>query len=349
MYKQLFSVSLAALALAGLLLASPIEVPCNVVAEGKIVPTKLWTLYRGSDGQLFANTINYKTGVSEGFSVAQFERGSEVRFALSELMEADRTVVKGDTVGSISDSNIAERLVALEGELAILQANYAAGLAGAKQPLVQEAERRLALARIEAKEQSSIVRRLKQLFDQQLVSDEAFETAQNEEEALQISIAIAEAQLASTQMGARPADMHVLRTQMAALEKEIDVLRNRMRALTITSPISGNVARSFSPDTLLVIRDTSALIAFMMVKLSDVQALEAVESVEVTVPGHDNPFKAAVFSLDSEVHVVNGEQVLIALAVLDETDASIMPGMAVRSAIACQKSTPMAFVKRFLE
>ncbi|MEM8484403.1 MAG: hypothetical protein AAF564_02585 [Bacteroidota bacterium] len=349
MYKQLFSISIATIAAAGLLLASPIEVPCNVVAEGKIVPAKLWTLYKGTDGQLFANTINYKTGVSEGFSVAQFERGSEVRFSLSEQMAADRTVAIGDTVGIISDSNIEERLVVLEGELAILQANYAVDQAGAKEPVVQEAEQRLALSRIEAKEQSGIVRRLEQLFSQQLVSEEEYEVAKNKEAALQIAVSIAEAQLASTQMGAKPAYLNMIRTQIFALENEIGALRKRINAFTITSPVAGSVARSFSSDTLLVIRDTSALIAFMMVKLSDVQALEEVESVEITVPGQTNPFIAAVFSLDREVHVVNGEQVLIALAVLDDADASVMPGMAVRSAIACQKSTPLGFVKRFLE
>ena len=88
--------ALVALALiSGTVLFLPIAFPISVDTYGKISPAHRWMLLRGQDGQLVANTFNYETGLSEGYGVFNFNRGSSVYFSV------ENTGVVSDTLTGV--------------------------------------------------------------------------------------------------------------------------------------------------------------------------------------------------------------------------------------------------------
>ena len=347
MRKRFIFFALAVGGAMALFLLLPLDIPYEVVAYGKIMPSKGWVLSKGEEGQLIASSFNYETGVTEGYSVSQFERGAEMHFTLHPALTAAGVVAAGDTIGTLYDSKLEERLVQCKGELAIAQATLGSDAVGEKIAVVREAQQRLTHAHAEAAEQKKIVTRLQHLFEKGLMAEEEFEIADSKANLLDIEVSIAESQLEASQTGAKPHYIKLLQTQIEALQQEIEVLERRYASLTITSPIEGKVARTFSSDTLLVIADTSAYVAFMVIKWKDVPYLKEAHAVRIYPRGLPQTTEGHLASLDKEVHLINGEQVLVAVAVLRDLSGEILPGMIAQCVIACKPVTPLEYVRRF--
>ena len=100
--RQVFILSSVAVIVA---LVMPFKVPYSIKTSGKLVPAKEWILSKGSDGRLIESLFDHQKGVSESFSVTQFDRGDAVQFKLNDDLASNSTIVAGDTVGSIRSSD----------------------------------------------------------------------------------------------------------------------------------------------------------------------------------------------------------------------------------------------------
>jgi len=326
----------------------PIHFPSSIRTYGRIQCAHEWVLMRGIDGQLSANTFNHETGVSEGYHAASFDRSASVYFTLNPGMIPGREITRGDTVGVVSSSEVQERLVALNGELATAEGLLAVNTSGEKAVVVQAAEQRLEIAKRRSMEQERSFERSKTLFAQGLLPQGQYESAENAMHAAEDEVALATSALAEARSGAKPEQVRLVSSNIAALKQEIAALRNRAAAHTIVSPITGLVARSTSAEMLLTIADTSRYIAMIPVRLADIGRVTAIPQTLVTFRGLSAPLRGHITSIDHQVTSIGLEKVVIATAVLERTAAPLVVGLPLRCDISCPPVTPMMLVKQFL-
>ena len=314
---------------------------------GKVVPNQKWVLTRENDGQLVTSLINYKSGISESLGVAQFAREGTMGISLFPSIADKGFINEGDTIGLISSSETDERLVALKGELAVARATLASSFTGEKEQVVRVFEKEITYARAKAKEQRKKLKRLEALFDKNMVSQEEYETAQNETVLLEIEVSIIEAELEAARTGEKPEQIELLKARRDALELEMEILGERLRSFSVVAPISGRISWNFSPDTLLVISDTSAFIILMPVKWDEYPFVSNAQQVRVRL-NNSMSVEGQLLDHGEDIRSINGESVFIARGVLEEQVGNLMPGMLAQCVITCEPVTVLEFIKRFL-
>ena len=152
---------IAPLVVIAISLGLPIRLPSSVNTFGTITPAQKWVLSKGTDGRLIASTYNYKTGLSEGYRVSNFEPGSSVYFSIRSSLVPGQFISSGDTVGSVYSSEMQERLIVLNGQLAATRSALAVNASGQKEAIVNEAKQRLQLALSKRDEQQKVLDRSK--------------------------------------------------------------------------------------------------------------------------------------------------------------------------------------------
>lgn len=338
----------AAVLIAVSFLIIPLKLPYTVESYGKILPSKKWVLAKGTAGQLIASEFNYETGLNEGYSVSQFERGEAMRFSFHPAIGENGFVSAGDTIGSIYSSDTEERLVELNGQLALARATLAVNTGGEKESIIRESEQRLAHAEAEATEQQKILARIKNMYQQNLVSQQEYDTADNKANLLDIQVSIAASQLEAARTGEKPEQIKFVQSKIAALQQEIEILQKRLNSFSIIAPIGGKISRVFSSDTLLVISDTSSYLAFIPVKLEDYPYISRGQNVKLYHNSLSKIARGKLVSIETEINFLSGKQVLLATASLTNFSSDLLPGMLTGCAISCEPITGFEYAKRFV-
>lgn len=345
MARSTFGVAAGALVV--LLLGLPVRFPYVVSTFAAVTPEHRWVLSKTADGQLIASTFNYRSGLSEGYRVSTFNPGSSISFALQPSLTPGQTVAMGDTIGSLYSSEVAERLISLNGQLAAARNMLAVNASGQKDAVVKEAVQRLLSARRRRDEYQHTLDRAQKLFDQHVISAGEYEPVRSEANALDDEITIAQAAVEAAQTGAKPEQLELMNTNIAALQSEIAAVKGRAATYTVTAPITGLVTPTFSPDTLVTIAGPEYL-ALIPVRWTDSRHLAATPGARLTVMGITPPVHGTVIALNPELHVINGRPVVIAIARLDAAPAQLMPGMLLPCRIHCAPVTAAAWSREFL-
>ncbi len=331
----------------GVVVFLPVKFPSVVNSYATIAPVNRWVLAKATDGQLIASTFNYRSGLSEGFRVSTFNPGSSTYFSLSTSLVPGQAITMGDTVGSIYSTEVAERLIALNGQLAAARSLLAVNATGQKSAIVNEAQQRLQFAKRRRDEHLKVEERTQRLFDQHLIPQGEYDRVQSEANALQDEITLTEANLEAARTGAKPEQLNLVSANIAALESEIEAVKGRAATYTLTAPISGTVFPTFSADTLLTIAATD-YVALVPVRWSDYRRVAATHHALLTLTGLSQRVAGKVIAMNREIHVLHGEEVVIATASLEAPPADVMPGMLVRCRIHCASVTAVEYGRQFL-
>lgn len=326
----------------------PIQFPSVVTTYARITSAQKWVLIKGRDGQLIATTFNYATGLSEGYGVSNFDRGSSVHFSVNPSLLPGQLISRGDTIGTVYSSDIQERIIALNGQLATARGLLAVNATGEKAAIVQEAQQRLTFALRRTHDYQGTLTRANELFQNHLISQAEYEPIRNQANSLSDQVDVAAATLEAARTGAKPAQLELVHANIAALEGEIDALKRRAATYTLTAPISGTLSRAFSADTLLSIADTTRYVALIPLRLSDYSRVSKTPNARLTLSDYPKVIHGRIIALNRELLVLHGEHVVIATAVLDESSPDLLPGMFTRCRIACQPVTPAAYLKQAL-
>jgi hypothetical protein len=313
-----------------------------------IAPTRRWVLATATDGHLIASTFNYQSGLSEGYRVSTFNPGSSVYFSLQSSLVPGRTVAIGDTIGSIYSSEVAERLIALNGQLAAARSLLAVNATGQKSAIVKDAEQRLMFANRRREEHKKIDERTQYLLDNHLIPQGEYDRVQSEANALQDEILLAQTNLETARTGAKPEQINLANANISALESEIAAVTGRAATYTLTAPITGIVTPTFSGDTLLTIAATD-YVALLPVPWGDYRRVAATAEPRLSLRGFSHAVDGTVVSMTHEVQVLHGHEVVIATARLKATRADVMPGMLVQCSIHCTPITAIEYGRQFIQ
>ncbi len=316
-----------------LLLVSGIKVPHSLGIFAEVHPQQKWQIVKGTDGQLTSTLMDYETGFSNAFGVTQFQRGESMIFSFSESMKNRKEIKAGDSIGVIRSSEVEENIVRLEGGLTVAKAELAANKTGEKPPLITEAKNRLEFAKAKLGQKKNTFQRNEQLYKKGFLPAEQYETDLWEIKQLEIEISIYQSQLEAITSGLKPETLKLVESKITALTNELDVLKRRSKNFVVISPINGIVNRSFSSDTILSIINLDQVVMNVPLKIAYMNALKEGESVSVKFENHAEDFQAKLLSLSKEVKMLNGEQVIVAAILIDNSGKQLLPGMITQGTI----------------
>ena len=89
----------------------PVRIPYSVDTVGTVFPARRWALTRGGDDLLVASVFDYATGMTDEYRASQFERGESVRIDMDPGLLVGARVLEGDTIASISSTEMAPRMI----------------------------------------------------------------------------------------------------------------------------------------------------------------------------------------------------------------------------------------------
>jgi len=319
---------------AGVVIFLPVRFPSGVNTYATITPTNRWVLVKSTDGQLISSTFNFRSGMSDGYRVSSFNQGSSVYFTLHSNLAPGHVVSVGDTIASIYSTDVAERLIALNGQLAAARGALAVNSTGSKTAVVTEAEKRLEFAKRRRNEHRKVERRTVLLYEQHFISQGEYDQVVSEANALEDDIALAEANLEVALTGAKPEQLDLSNANIAALQSEIEAVKRRANTLVLTAPIAGMITPTYSADTLVTITATEYL-ALIPVQRSDYPRVASTTQARLTLRGLSHNVEGTLIGMNHEFKVIGGREALIAIGRLNAPTSDVMPGMLVQCRIEC--------------
>ncbi len=324
----------------------PGEIAYDIETIGKILPHKEWIVSRDMSGVMSAVMRDNSKGKIDLYYVADFERGDPVKFHLNENMISGMRVSVGDTVGYIESKVLKLELVRLNGELNSQKSLLNVALSGEKEPLIEEAENRLAYAREAYDEQIKIVERLKRLSESDFVPYQEYELALNTLNLYKIDIDIAEAVLKSAETGVKQEEIEMIRLGISNIENEIETLQETFEDYTIVAPLTGVVFESTLGDTLVKIGDTSSYTVTIPLEITNAANVQPGQKVEYLVDRLDDKLFGEILWMGNVIHFMNGQQIILVTASLEATHKNLLNGLIVRCSIICEPMCLREHIRR---
>jgi hypothetical protein len=328
------------------LLLLPIKLNYNLYVKGKILPSKEWIIYKGTDGRLTSQLINYKSGISQSYDVNLFDRGDAMQFAFDEELFSGSQILASDTIGVVYSNEIERQIENLKGQIILAKASLSLNLTGEKQAIIDQENKTLEYAIKQAEEQKKILDRIEVMYKKGLVSQEEYEITKGTYDLSNINISISKARLQTVESGAKQEQIGLINSQIISLENELAVLKRRFEEFTLTSPISGVVNRKTNSDTLMTISDVSEFILINPVKVNDKKFISDSAIIDIYAVGKRQNVKAYVIEIDNSVKIVNGIQVVTVTSVINGKGADIIPNLIVDCYIHTGKLSPFDYLVR---
>jgi hypothetical protein len=207
-----------------------------------IHPAEEWELMRTIDGNLISVHKNHIKNYIKDYSITEFQRGDAVQFILKPELFNKADIKKGDTIGFVYSNEEQRRLIQLQGQLKILDAELEFHTTGQKPEDVEFAERNLALAEQELETQKKLMARSNDLIKDQVISKEQYDLDLNELKVKELNVQVAKARLASVDTGEKPEMEKLVRSKIKAISMEMDQIQSRLNLFTVLAPISGRIS-----------------------------------------------------------------------------------------------------------
>ncbi|NNE48545.1 MAG: hypothetical protein HKN37_17980 [Rhodothermales bacterium] len=347
MTRQISVIAVVAVVLLGIIFL-PVDVPYNIAVQGRVVPAKEWSLSRSRNDAIETTVRDNERGGVTQYTVNRFAGGDAARLTIEPGLQSGSTVHEGDTVASIYSNEIARQYSELSGRLNMATASLDLYATGEKEAVVEEERVKVLQAEELSRQHQLELNRLRRLRSESLISEQELELAESEQRVLEAGVEVARARYESVSSGAKPEQIELTRTEVRSLQEEIDEITERLRLSTITSPLSGRVARSFGADTLVSIYDTTAYVVMMIVPLHRRAVVGIGDTVLVSVAGLADDVSAVVSELGDEVHIAHGQEVLLVHARISNPPRFLFPGSSARCRIQVGRVPIWEFIRQGL-
>lgn len=345
MIRFVSSIGLIAALLAGIL-ALPVQVPYSVSGDGIVLPAHEWLLVRDQDGSIGTLLRDNVLASVRSADMHRFERGDAVSFRIDPSIGLRSPVEAGDTILRIRSNETERRLAALAGQLAAAESAVSVYASGEKDAVVAGAQRNLDRFVEEAELARKEVDRLRRLSDSRLVSEQDLETAESRLSVLETEAAIARAELDAVQTGAKEEQLDLARSEADARRRELATVSERIELLTIRTPISGVAVRSFGADTLLTIRDTSAVVVAVPIPWKEAGILRRGQTARIDLQGVSLTLQGRIVGFDETVRRLRSEQVVVATILIDAPPRETIVGAIARCEIEADPVRLFEYARR---
>lgn len=305
--------------LISVVLWAPVTIPYTLELAGRVMPVQEWVVMQGADGQIRTRGTDHRTGAVTAWTISEVERGDAVTLDWMPDLWERGTVSAGDTVATIRVAQRSLEEARLEGVIAVAQATVRALESGEEEALIAEATQQIRQAEAQRDQQARVVDRLRTLRAQNLVAEEEVEAAESLLEVWTLAVQEAEARRRALETGATAEQVAVAQAQVAAARQELDALRKRAAHDHVVVPFDGTLLRSFAPDTLVHVVDTSAAVVLVPVPVAYGEVVGVGELLTpprgATMPG------ATILHVSKQAFVRGGQTFVIVTARLEEAPA----------------------------
>lgn len=330
----------------------PFTIPFAFSTSTLIYPAKIWSLRSDMEGNFFGEVKNYRTGVIETSTSYRFERGDITNLLVSEKINENPVISRGDTLGRLTSRLIDERIEHLENQLAIDQRLLESSKTGEKNEIIENLLQKKTLAKQQMELAKINYQRIKALFEEEVVPESDFETAENEyQKALtNVEIAASDYRVAST--GQKPEEISVIEERILSYRREIDFLLTTKKEYLIISPLSGKlIINQLMPaiGEYISIYDTSEYIIYAPVKYRYRPYLSADMQINFSTQNTEEEVKAEIFNIADRVDNILGSQVILVKARVATPTESIITGMSVNATFVGEPITLREYIKRTIE
>ncbi|HAB54018.1 MAG: hypothetical protein A2315_10515 [Ignavibacteria bacterium RIFOXYB2_FULL_35_12] len=346
--KTLFKVILVLIAIILLVVyfILPIELPYSFDVPGKVLAAEEWLIIKSSNGQLLTLLRDNRTGISKSYSIAEFERGDNVKFVINTRITMESLISKSDTIGSILSNELELRLVSLKGQLNVAHSLLNQSLTGEKESLIKEAEDNLALAVGKTELDKKIFLRQQKLFEKGFISEEEFDISKNTLELDEISVEATKARLQTVLTGEKKEQIDLIKSQIDALEKESRSLEKKSASYHLISPLNGFIKWIPAGDTLVVISDTSDFVITLPIPLLKKNYVRPDLDVQVFQPISNEQFAATLKRLNNSIEYLFSKPFILASATVVGPKGNLMPGLMVQCTVKCGNISISEHIKR---
>lgn len=336
------------LLIAAVVIIFSVKIPYTINVPGKILYSNEWIITINANGGIQTYLVNRASGVTNQFTIAQFNRGDAVQLLIDTLISKGKKVSKGDVVGSILSSELEKELERLNGELLTSNASLVMVESGEKESIVEEAKQEVERAKRQSEDLKAILLRQKALFEKGLSSQQEYELAERRAKVSSIDILISESKLKSVSSGAKKEQVDFIKAQIKSLQGQIDVLKKQLQVYNLVSPVSGVVTKVSENDTLLVISDTAEYVVLMPIPLIEYSLLESKQIVNIFAVDVQNIPSARITNIDKVIQPLNGHQVVIATASIENSSSEFLNGLLARCSIKTESMPILNYLKRKL-
>jgi hypothetical protein len=339
----------AVLPLALLTLLLTVKIHQRVGTLFEVHPLQKWVLTKGTEGQIISSVMDYRSAIAQNVTVVQFERGEsmDLQFAPSLLLKP--AVALAETVALVRSSRLQEQITALQGNLLVARATLASKSAGDKQPLIEEARKKVEYSEAKVQEKKVLFDRTEALFKKGYASQAEFDAQQCNLRQATLESEINRAQLNVYLTGSKEEELEVLRSTIRAYENELALLTQRQRDHIILAPVSGEMVRHVSRDTLFMVNNTSSLVLFAPVRYEKSHYLHEGQEVEIALNNFHETLRGTVVAIGKEAELMNGIQVLHTRIIIDAPDSPVVPGLTIGGDIMLQKVSLLKYLYAMFE
>ena len=308
-----------------------VDVPYNIRAKGIVKPVKEWGLYKTFDGTLLNIVEDHKRGILNEYKVLEFQRGDIVSFQFNNDLLQHEMVGQGDTIAWVFSSDLSLSILEKRGAIAYQESLLRVLQSGERPEAINIARDQIELARQELETQRKISQRISHLFDQQLVSQQEYELAMNDLHVREHQLEIANSALEAVLAGQKEEEIQSIEARIASLHTEKHHLYKHAGNMHITAPFNGQLIRQRDPegidaDVVIRIADTSSLIVFVPVDISEKQFIQVGQPVTIKGVYANVEYHGEVIGMDNSVRIFN-RQPRIFISVMIDNENSAMPLM----------------------
>jgi hypothetical protein len=182
------------------------------------------------------------------------------------------------------------------------------------------------------------------MYKKNYLSKEEYETVLWELKQLKIQKEINKAQLEVLTTGSKSEELQVLKSTVESYINEIRLLKNRLNDFILTAPISGEIIKELSQDTLLIVNNTSQLVLTAPIRYEYLQNLTEGQSVTIELKNVAEEMMCTLVSISKEVKNLSGVQILYCRILVDSPKAQLVPGLLIQGDIILPKITVRDFL-----
>ncbi|MBN2411967.1 hypothetical protein JXQ31_09770 [candidate division KSB1 bacterium] len=300
-----------------------LKCPCRFVAQSE------WTVVQNEPDKIMSVIRNNDSNIIQHFNLLHVSRPDFIDFNLNNDILKKGYIEQGESVANIFSYEDNIRLSGLQGLLNQTKADLAVLLTGDKPAVREEAEQALNVAKAELSAYSPQVERIRNLYNQKLVSERELEIAESTYELYKLNVSLADARLKSVESGAKQADIDKIKTVAADYENQINILQKKLKAQSIIAPISGVLRESFLDNTILFgVNKIDTLVVQIIIREHQLKYIEK----EFPVNIHFNSMLGRVDTtridkISRTAETIYEKPMYIVQAKISNHDFSILPGM----------------------
>lgn len=349
--KVLFGLTFAVLCIIFLFLQ--IQIVFSFRTTGVIYPIRSWILRTDTDGNFISELKNYSADISENVTAYRFDRGDVVSLKLNPRLNYQTTIKKGDTIGYLYSQLMEEKIQSLENLIAIERRILETGTSGQKTEIIENARQKLILAEQQFEIARKNFSRIRQLFEENLISLEEYENAESQLDQAKTNVNIARTHYNDVQTGLKPEEIKVITERIKAYENELEFLRQTRLNYILLSPLEGIVHTlqysALQQNVYVSVADTTEFVLSAPVRIQFFPYLKEIQKISITIPGVSDTFEAIPFQISAQVEWIGGQQVVFVKGKVENAAEIPLKGLTVYCRFIGQKIPLKVYLKRTLE